>query len=140
MSLAYIIAKFFAPVQSGPGAHPTSCTVGTGSLLGIKRSGRGFYHLPSSMVEVNEGVELCLYTPSRTSWPVTWRTSGFICHFFFQVLRETLSPKIRQAISCDTESCLCGLCEGILNNIGSFNPLKTKRRLLYLKIQSVPRS
>jgi hypothetical protein len=25
-------AKFSAPVQTGPGAHPASCTMGTGSL------------------------------------------------------------------------------------------------------------
>ena len=30
----------FPPVQTGPGAHPASCTVGTGSFSGIKR-GRG---------------------------------------------------------------------------------------------------
>ena len=33
-------ARFFAPVQTGPGAHPASCTMGTGSSLGLK-SGRG---------------------------------------------------------------------------------------------------
>ena len=33
-------ARFSAPVQTGPGAHPASCTVGTGSFLGVK-SGRG---------------------------------------------------------------------------------------------------
>jgi len=33
-------AKFSASVQTGPGAHPASCTMGTGSLLGF-RSGRG---------------------------------------------------------------------------------------------------
>ena len=30
----------FPPVQTGPGAHPTSCTMGTGSFLGVK-CGRG---------------------------------------------------------------------------------------------------
>ena len=25
-------ARFFAPVQTGPAAHPTSCTMGTGSF------------------------------------------------------------------------------------------------------------
>ena len=30
-----------APVQTGPGAHPASCTVGIGSLPGVKRPGRG---------------------------------------------------------------------------------------------------
>jgi len=33
-------AIFSAPVQTGPGAHPASCTMGTGSFPGVK-SGRG---------------------------------------------------------------------------------------------------
>ena len=33
-------ARFSAPVQTGPGAHPASCTTGTGSFPGVK-SGRG---------------------------------------------------------------------------------------------------
>jgi hypothetical protein len=33
-------ARFSAPVQTGPAAHPASCTMGTRSLLGVK-SGRG---------------------------------------------------------------------------------------------------
>jgi hypothetical protein len=33
-------ARFFAHVQTGPGAHPASCTMGTGSFLGVK-SGEG---------------------------------------------------------------------------------------------------
>ena len=32
-------AKFSAPIQTGPGAHPTSCTLGTGSLPGVKAAG-----------------------------------------------------------------------------------------------------
>ena len=32
--------RFSAPVQAGPGAHPTSCTTGTGSFPGVK-SNRG---------------------------------------------------------------------------------------------------
>ena len=34
-------ARFSATVQIGPGAHPASCAVGTGSLQGVKRPGRG---------------------------------------------------------------------------------------------------
>jgi len=30
----------FPPVQTSPGAHPASCTMGTGSFLGVK-CGRG---------------------------------------------------------------------------------------------------
>jgi len=33
-------ARFSAPVQTGHGAHPASCTMGTGSYYGVK-SGRG---------------------------------------------------------------------------------------------------
>jgi len=34
-------ARFSAPVQTGPGAHPASCTMGTGSFKTVKeRPGR----------------------------------------------------------------------------------------------------
>jgi hypothetical protein len=32
-------ARFSAPVRTGPGAHPFSCTMGTGSLQGLKAAG-----------------------------------------------------------------------------------------------------
>jgi hypothetical protein len=31
-------ARFSAPVQTGPGAHPVSCTMGTGFFQGVKSS------------------------------------------------------------------------------------------------------
>jgi len=37
---------FFAPVQTGPGAHPASYTMGAGSISGVKRPGRGVDHPP----------------------------------------------------------------------------------------------
>ena len=40
-------ARFYAPVQIGPGAHPTSCTLCTGSFLGEKRPGRGVHPPPT---------------------------------------------------------------------------------------------
>ena len=43
-------ARFSAPVQAGPGAHPAYCTMGTGSLPGVKRPGRGTDHPPPSSV------------------------------------------------------------------------------------------
>ena len=42
-------AKFSAPVQTGPGAHPASCTMGTGSFLGVK-SGRGVTMSPHPLL------------------------------------------------------------------------------------------
>ena len=35
-------AIFSAPVQTDLGAHPASCTMGTGSFPGVKCPGRGF--------------------------------------------------------------------------------------------------
>ena len=40
-------SRFFAPVQTGPVAHPASCTMGTGSFSGgLKRPERGVDHKP----------------------------------------------------------------------------------------------
>ena len=38
--------RFSSPVQTGRGAHPASCTMGTGSYPGVKRPGRGVDHPP----------------------------------------------------------------------------------------------
>jgi hypothetical protein len=61
---------FFAPVQTDPGAHPSSYTIGTGSLPGVKRPGRGINHPPPADAEIKERVELYFYSPSGPSWPV----------------------------------------------------------------------
>ena len=63
-------ARFSAPVQTGPGAHPASYEMGTGSFLGVKRPGRGVDHPPQSSAKVKERVELYLYSTSGPSWPV----------------------------------------------------------------------
>jgi len=39
-------ARFSAPVQIGPGAHPASYEISTGSFQGVKRLGRGVDHSP----------------------------------------------------------------------------------------------
>ena len=52
-------AKFAAPVQTSPGAHPAFYTMGTGFFLGV----------PSS-AKVKERAELYLFFPSGPSWPV----------------------------------------------------------------------
>jgi hypothetical protein len=72
-------ARFSAPVQTGPAVHPASYTMGTGSFPGEKRPERGVDHPPSSSAEVKERVELYLYSPSGTSWPVIRRTLPSLC-------------------------------------------------------------
>ena len=42
-------ARFSAPVQTGPGAHPPSCTMGTGSFPAVK-SGRGVTLTPHHLL------------------------------------------------------------------------------------------
>ena len=42
-------ARYTAPVQTGPGAHPASCTMGTGSLPGVK-SGRNVTLTPHQLL------------------------------------------------------------------------------------------
>jgi hypothetical protein len=59
-------ARFFVAIQTGPGAHPASYTMGTG----LKRLGHGVDHPPQSSAEVKERVELYLYSPSGPSWPI----------------------------------------------------------------------
>ena len=55
-------ARFSAPVQTGPGAHPASCTMGTKSFPGVK-SGQGVRLTPHphSSAVGHERVELYLY-------------------------------------------------------------------------------
>jgi hypothetical protein len=62
--------RFSAPVQTGAGVHPASYTKGTGSFLGVKRPGRGVDHPPPSSAVVEGRVELYIYSPSGSTWPV----------------------------------------------------------------------
>jgi hypothetical protein len=62
--------KFFTPVQTGPGAHPTTYTKGPGYFPGVKRPGHGVDHPTTSSAEVKERVGLYLYSTSGPSWPV----------------------------------------------------------------------
>ena len=60
-----------APVHAGPGAHPASFTMSTGSFPGVKQPGRGGDYTCPSSAEVKERVKLYLYSPSGPSLQVT---------------------------------------------------------------------
>ena len=62
--------RFSVPVQTAPGDHPASYTVGTGSLPGVKRPERGVDHPHPPNAEVKERVELYFYSTSGHSWTV----------------------------------------------------------------------
>jgi hypothetical protein len=73
-----VAAIFSAPVQTDPKAHPASYTVGTAvPYQREKRTGRTVNHPPPSSAEVKERVDLYLYSPSGSSWPVIGRTLPF---------------------------------------------------------------
>jgi hypothetical protein len=57
-------ARFSAPVQTGPGSHPASFTMGTGSFSGVE-SGRGVTLTlqPLLVLRSKNIVELYLYSP-----------------------------------------------------------------------------
>ena len=63
-------SRFSALVQTGPGSHPASYTMGTESFPGAKRQRRGVGHPTPSSVEVKERVELYLYSASGPSLSV----------------------------------------------------------------------
>ena len=56
---------------------PSLLYKGTGSYSGVKRPGCGLGHLYPSNAEVEERVELYLYSPSGPSWPVLGWTVPF---------------------------------------------------------------
>ena len=56
-------ARFSAPVQTCPGAHPASCTMGTGYFPGVKWLEHGVDHPSPSSAEVEGRVELYIYSP-----------------------------------------------------------------------------
>ena len=88
-------ARFSTPVQTGPGAHPASCTMGTGSFPGVK-SGRGVTLTPHPLLVpfVHERLELYLYSPYgpyglyRASVPV----QGCTFYLFLQYTRTESQP------------------------------------------------
>jgi hypothetical protein len=46
--------RFSAPVETGPGTHTASYTMGNGSFSGVKRVGRSIHHPHPSSAEVKE--------------------------------------------------------------------------------------
>jgi len=56
-------ARFSAPVQTEPGAHPASDTMGTGCFAEVKWLRYGVEYPPPSSAEDKERVELYFYSP-----------------------------------------------------------------------------
>ena len=78
-------ARFFVSVQTGPGAHPVSYTMGTGSFLGVKRPGRGVDHPPTSITEIKERVEILYLFFPFGPFVACYRVN-FSCTFMWDAL------------------------------------------------------
>ena len=89
-------ARFSTPVQTGPGAHPASCRMGTGSFPGVKNSRGVTLALTPFQCRSHERVELYLYSTYgpyclyRASVPVHGCTLPF-----------TVMPFINAPETCD---------------------------------------
>ena len=60
--------------QTGPGAHPASYTMGTGSSQGVKRPLAWCWPPTPTKCRSHERVGLYLFSPSGAQWPVLGRT------------------------------------------------------------------
>ena len=98
------MGRFSTPVQTGPGEHPDSCTVCTGSLF---RGYRGVAHAPSPSVEVKESVKLHPHSTTGPSCSSLWWILFYLMStkLFIPVIpttsrRESMSNLIRWLSLC----------------------------------------
>jgi len=116
-------ARIAAPVQTGPGAHPASYTMGTGSFPGVKRPRRDVDNPPLSSAEVKEGVELYHYSPFGSSWPVIGWTLRYTLLYLWYVKPTYGAP-----------------CDGLRCEVSAFRSDRySVARSLYLIIQLMRR-
>jgi len=93
-------ARFFAPVQTGLGAHPASCTMGTWSFQGVK-SGRGVTLTPHNLLVPwswkSRAIPVPPYGPYglyRASVPVQGWPLPFFYFFFYHFANHNSSVSI----------------------------------------------
>ena len=95
-------ARFSAPDQTGPGAHPASCIIGTGSFPGVK-SGRGVTLTTLTLLEPwsrkNRPIPLL---PLRAVRPVQNISACTTVHFTFTY---TSTPPMDRT-ACTEPQCL----------------------------------
>jgi hypothetical protein len=93
-------ARLHAPVQTGPGAHPASCTVVAGSFPWVKWLVLDINDLRPSRAVVKEMVEIVLYSPSMLLWPV----KGELCLSLLNTnfyMRVNIIPYLSQGLLFD---------------------------------------
>ena len=117
-------ARFFARVHTGPGAHPTSCTMGTGSFPGVK-SGLGVTLTPHPLLVPCSKKSRAI--PLLPLWAVRHVQSLSACTrahftFFYLILYKHRSSKC------------CLPFRFIDQNYGYVLVFSRVRRLIFLKL------
>jgi hypothetical protein len=79
---------FSAPVQTGSEAHPASYTMGPGLPRGYSSRGMALTSHPPPSTKVKERVELYLYSPTGSLWPVLGWNLPSPCTFTFNARNE----------------------------------------------------
>jgi hypothetical protein len=85
--------RFSAPVQTGPGVHPASYTMGVGPFAAGSKSAGG-WRWPSTLssAEIKERVALYIYSLSRPSWRVLgWNLPYFFASYFWAIFYDHVS-------------------------------------------------
>ena len=119
-------ARFYAPVQTGPGAHPVSCTMDTGSFPGIKRGrgvtltphpllvpwswkGRAIPLLPLRAVRPVQNLSACTRVHFTLFYAFKWPIP-FVARFL--VMRFRIPPGAWKSVCCVLSG--RGLCAGLI--------------------------
>ena len=79
--------KIFPPVQTGPGAHPASCTMGTGSFPGV-RSSRGV------LLTTHPFLVLRSWKSIAIPLPTLWATTGLVTGSLYLTLPLTSTKTV----------------------------------------------
>ena len=90
-------ARFSARVHNCPEAHPDYYTMNTGTSAAVKRPGSGVDYPSLSTSKIKGRVELYIYNPSETSWPV----QGLIYLYHFNninVRRYTIVKQLHDTV------------------------------------------
>jgi hypothetical protein len=74
-----------APVQIGPATHPATYIIGTGSFPRVERRGVSLTTQPQPRTQARERVEINIYSPSGSTWPVLERILPLPLPLFFKV-------------------------------------------------------
>ena len=98
-------ARFSAPVQTGPGTHPASYTMGNVSFLGVKRPGRGSDHPSPYLARMIKEGRTTPQVPSWPSWLALRRPLPLPSHYRGNVWATSNYGKSQAPLYKQEESC-----------------------------------